>query len=551
MVARLLRSLLFSSNKQIRAYGTYFNRNFAQCTSLRPSIRPGYSSTCPRKHPVRAQRLESAATVPILALVIAAFGAGIYAWIKFPPTRPDNVPRVPSNFPLNQALAIMPQVQQGWPGNLTSEQESKLQELWLALGQVTGVVKEQPHHNVENGVAAEADTPKRKGKRFGFFGRSEKEDDAKAHSASDGSEDKYGQTKQFKQALQDMTPEELHETIWSFTKADSPDALLLRFLRARKWNVQNALVMFVSTAHWRAKDIKMDTEIVPRGEAWFADRARNGSGDEKQLGRDFMAQIRMGKSFIHGTDKEGRPMCFVRVRLHKSGDQSEEALEKFTVYTIETARMMLNEQVDTAGIVFDMTDFSLSNMDYTPVKFMIKIFEANYPESLGHICVHRSPWVFSSIWKIIRGWLDPVVAAKVHFTDDVKALSEFVDRNHIPQELGGDEDFDYHYIEPQPGENDELEAGRKDGRLSKLQDERKRLVDEFEKSTMEWCRGEGGEGVVKRRKELTEQLKQNYWRMDPFVRARTLYDRQGVIGKDGSVNMYPSRSPSDEPDGVD
>ena len=32
--------------------------------------------------------------------------------------------------------------------------------------------------------------------------------------------------------------------------------------------------------------------------------------------------------------------------------------------------------------------------DYTPVKFMIKCFEANYPESLGVILVHKAPWVF-------------------------------------------------------------------------------------------------------------------------------------------------------------
>ncbi len=32
--------------------------------------------------------------------------------------------------------------------------------------------------------------------------------------------------------------------------------------------------------------------------------------------------------------------------------------------------------------------------DYAPVKFMIKVFEANYPESLGVILVHKAPWIF-------------------------------------------------------------------------------------------------------------------------------------------------------------
>jgi hypothetical protein len=61
-----------------------------------------------------------------------------------------------------------------------------------------------------------------------------------------------------------------------------------------------------------------------------------------------MAQLRMGKSFLHGTDKDGRPCCYVRVKLHKQGEQSEKSLERFTVYTIETTRMMLKPPVDTA-----------------------------------------------------------------------------------------------------------------------------------------------------------------------------------------------------------
>jgi hypothetical protein len=35
-------------------------------------------------------------------------------------------------------------------------------------------------------------------------------------------------------------------------------------------------------------------------------------------------------------------------------------------------------------------------MEYPPVKFIIKCFEANYPESLGVLLIHNAPWVFSS-----------------------------------------------------------------------------------------------------------------------------------------------------------
>lgn len=32
------------------------------------------------------------------------------------------------------------------------------------------------------------------------------------------------------------------------------------------------------------------------------------------------------------------------------------------------------------------------------MKFILKCFEANYPESLGIMLIHRAPWVFSGWW---------------------------------------------------------------------------------------------------------------------------------------------------------
>lgn len=253
---------------------------------------------------------------------------------------------------IHDALAIMPETRQGWVGNLTAEQETKLKELWEALFHIMGVIPaEKPSIDLDcvADTTSEPGSAKKKKKKFGMFGRSKGDEVASTdHSNGDPADDKYGQTKEFRQALADQTPEQLRQTIWTFTKGDDPDALLLRFLRARKWNVQNALVMMVSTTHWRAQTVHLDDELVPRGEAWFAEKAKSGTGAEKKLGEDFMTQLRLGKSFLHGADREGRPMCFVRVKLHKGGEQSEESLEKFTVYTIETARMLLREPVDTA-----------------------------------------------------------------------------------------------------------------------------------------------------------------------------------------------------------
>tara|TARA_R110002003_G_scaffold184_10_gene14447 strand:+ start:134 stop:763 length:630 start_codon:yes stop_codon:yes gene_type:complete len=190
-----------------------------------------------------------------------------------------------------------------------------------------------------------------------------------------------------------------------------------------------------------------------------------------------------------------------------------------------------------------MTDFSMANMDYTPVKFMIKCFEANYPESLGTVLVYKAPWVFNAIWSIIRGWLDPVVAGKVHFAKSIDELANFVPRSQIPTELGGDEKWTYEYPEPVPGENDTM--GEEKAREA-LEEERAGLVRRYENVVSGWIHeGSSGESLDQRRKErdqVAEEMRQNYWKLDPYVRARSLYDRMGVLNQGGQLAFYPQKT---------
>lgn len=191
--------------------------------------------------------------------------------------------------------------------------------------------------------------------------------------------------------------------------------------------------------------------------------------------------------------------------------------------------------------------------DYTPVKFMIKCFEANYPESLGVVLVHKSPWIFQSkllpllgrpiskrkstgIWNIIKGWLDPVVASKVHFTKNLEELEQFVEKSHIIKELGGDDPWEYQYIEPQPEENDRMSE---EGTKKTLLEERAIVVKEFEAATQEWIGSNHNKPALQeKRAELAEKLRTGYWQLDPYLRARSLYDRSGMIKEGGTIEYY-------------
>lgn len=284
--------------------------------------------------------------VILLAIVAASCFATVD--LRGPPTTstdPEDTLAV-APFPTNMPDQIPP----GHVGNLTPEQEEKLRQLWHAFFQVCGVSEDIGSSSTDAASsrgkpdAAEADGQKKK--RFGVFKRKGNE---KAAAASEAAEDdKYGQNKHFQEVLVNNSPESIRETFWAMVKHDHPDALALRFLRARKWDVDKALVMLVSTMGWRHSGMKVDTDIMVNGEGDAVAVAQDGKGDAKKVAEDFLAQLRMGKSFLHGVDKQGRPICVVRVRLHRQGEQCEESLERYTVYLIETARMVLRPPVDTA-----------------------------------------------------------------------------------------------------------------------------------------------------------------------------------------------------------
>ncbi|KAA8649773.1 hypothetical protein EYZ11_009068 [Aspergillus tanneri] len=447
----------------------------------------------------------------------------------------------------------------GTVGNLTPEQEIKLREFWVVLLKVCGVNLEGIDATVTSTSPSQKkqQPPQQPPKRmFSFFGGGKEEDAASGKSANgissglasidinDG-DDKHGQSKEFQQALVDMKPEEIRATLWGMVKQDNPDTLLLRFLRARKWDVQKALIMLISTLRWRLMDVKVDDDIMKNGEQLALKQSQSSDPAEKKAGEEFLMQMRMGKGFLHGVDKLGRPICVVRVRLHKPGDQSTEALDRYTVYTIESARMMLAPPVETACVIFDMTNFSLANMDYHPVKFMIKCFEANYPECLGVVLIHKAPWIFSSIWSIIKGWLDPVVAAKINFTKNVQDLEKFIPKNQIMKELEGDEDWEFKYVEPQPGENKCMEDTAK---RDELLAERKKLSQEVQDATIAWISAhqkkdeETVKAATEKRDELIEKLRVQYWVLDPYIRGSSLYDRLNILQGGGKIDFYPAEA---------
>ena len=116
-------------------------------------------------------------------------------------------------------------------------------------------------------------------------------------------------------------------------------------------------------------------------------------------------------------------------------------------------------------------------------------------------------------------------------------MEAYVPKPQIIHELGGAEDWTYKYVEPVPGENDTMKDTET---RDKLLLAREGIVKEYEKATLDWIHGIGDVTAVKKsRNEIASKLKVDYWGLDPYVRARSYYDRVGMINPGGKIQFYP------------
>lgn len=321
-----------------------------------------------------------------------------------------------------------------------------------------------------------------------------------------------------------FNPAHLHQAFFNMLRNDSPDNSLLRFVRARKFKLHQILEMAAKCLEWKATSHNVDKWVL-EGDVAFVKKTPK-----------LIEAYKKEKAYLRGIDLEGGSVCVVRVKKHFGLDCPEKDFEIFICQIIESVRLTLKDYEigsDGANILFDMSGFSMKNADLSAIKFLAKQFEANYPESLSSIWIHKAPWIFNAVWKIIKGWLDPVVASKIHFTKNTKDLEKFLDKKNIPKDLGGEDAYEPTYIEPTA----ENTATRPlDAEYEKLVAERERLLLVFFETTIAWINAKTPEESTKllnAKIQLGAECGKNYIALDPYIRKRGPFDRDGNLGKMG------------------
>lgn len=189
------------------------------------------------------------------------------------------------------------------------------------------------------------------------------------------------------------------------------DASLKRFLRAFQ-SADEAFKMVIKCNKWR--------------------REFNVSSLSEEE-EDIKQEISTGKALLlRHRDYLGRPILYISARKHNVYERDIDKLTKFIVYLLEKACAKCDEDIiDNLCIIFDLNDFSTSNMDYQFVKNLIWLLSRHYPERLGICLIINAPVLFYGCWTVIKPWMSTITTSKVVFADE-KKLCEFIHPDMLP-----------------------------------------------------------------------------------------------------------------------
>ncbi|KAJ2963027.1 hypothetical protein NQZ79_g2013 [Umbelopsis isabellina] len=421
----------------------------------------------------------------------------------------------------------------GYIQNLTPEQVVKLKQLWVKLFEIYDQKVEESPVSTPTSRSRQGSTDSKSS--FGsFFGKKKSKIERDQVFLTSTYNDATGTTPPpVEEAIKLVSGAHLKDACWSAIGVDNPDSLLLRFLRARKWDVDAAFTMLSSALRWRLEE-RVD-EIVRLGEAGLRDELeRLDAGSSKK----WLDQFNSGKSFLGGPDQGGRPVCYINVKLHNKDAQSLEIMKCFTILTMETGRLLVAQPVETTCLVFNMAEFTLANMDFDFIKFLITCFEAYYPESLGVCLIHRAPWVFSAVWSMIQPLLDPVVASKIHFTKSDEELLNYIDKENLPEILSGTAHQSGKYVAP-PVET-VVDAAKEFPEFAAIK-------DKYEAATREWASSPGAS--IEGRNKMALEYRLARLKVENEVRAPTHYHRVGMVKvEDGRLRINYQNATSVEED---
>ncbi|XP_021771307.1 patellin-6-like [Chenopodium quinoa] len=210
---------------------------------------------------------------------------------------------------------------------------------------------------------------------------------------------------------------------------EKADVILLKFLRARDFKVNEAYSMLEKSLQWR-KEFKADVVV------------------EEELG---FKELEGLVAYMHGFDREGHPVCYNAYGVFKDKEMYErifgddEKLEKFLrwrVQVLERGIKLLHFKPGGVNSIIQVTD--LKDMPKRELRVasnqILSLFQDNYPEMVARKIFINVPWYFSLLYSMFSPFLTQRTKSKFVIAKEgnvAETLYKFIRPEDVPVQYGG------------------------------------------------------------------------------------------------------------------
>lgn len=201
----------------------------------------------------------------------------------------------------------------------------------------------------------------------------------------------------------------------------------LRYLRATKWVVKDAIARIEGSLSWRREfgiskigsDNKVNAELTaPENET--------------------------GKELILGFDKDARPCLYLKPGRQNTATSHRQV--EHMVFMLENVINYMPPGQDSLALLIDFKPHKVpggKGSKIPPVgvgREVLHILQQHYPERLGRAYLINIPTLAWAFLKIIHPFIDPLTREKLIFD---QPFVNYVPVEQLDKEFGGDVDFEY------------------------------------------------------------------------------------------------------------